>query len=88
MNIVLKAGFEKPMDLYVEYADGMKGKVDLADIINHEDYKNIKRDINVKNITTADDGDILIDGKIKLCRNATYGILAMKAQMKKLGLEL
>jgi len=88
MNIISKAYFTEPMDLYVEYTDGMKGRVDLADIINHDDYKNIKREINVKNITIADDGDILIDGKVKLCKNATYGILEMKAQMRKLGLEL
>ncbi|RMD49158.1 MAG: hypothetical protein D6830_05480, partial [Ignavibacteria bacterium] len=73
---------------YVEYSDSLSGVIELDDILNHKDYREIKDSVNPRNVGIAEDKDILIDGKIKLCKNATYSILQLKNQMKKLGLEL
>ena len=88
MNTPIKVCLVEPDELYIEYSDGMKGSVKLDDILNHEDYKDIRDKIDASQVKIGGDGDILIGGKVKLCKNAAYGILAMKAQMKRLGLEL
>lgn len=84
----IKVSFTEPKNLFVEYDDGMKGIISIDDILAHKDYADIKEEIDLKNVSIADDGDLIIDGKIKLCKNATYGIIELKDQMKRLGLEL
>ena len=62
--------------------------VSIDEVLNHKDYADIKDSVDVTQVSLADDGDILIDGKVRLCKRATYGILELKEQMRKLGLEL
>ncbi len=88
MAYPVEVEFREPNNLYVEYSDSLSGVIELDDILNHKDYREIKDSVNPRNVGIAEDKDILIDGKIKLCKNATYSILQLKNQMKKLGLEL
>ncbi len=88
MPIPVNVKFAEPNHIFVEYDDGMKGTVSIDDILEHKDYAEIKDEIDIKNVSIAEDGDLMIDGKIRLCKNATYGILQLKEQMKRLGLEL
>lgn len=88
MPKIINVKYSEPRNLFVEYANGVKGTVSVDEVLNHKDYVDIKDTVDVTNVSLAEDGDILIDGKVRLCRNATYGILELKEQMRKLGLEL
>lgn len=80
--------YRAPNNLFVKYSDSLSGVVDLDEIINHPQYEPVRNQLELSNVSIAEDKDILIDGKIKLCKNATYAILKLKDQLNKLGLEL
>lgn len=75
--------------LFVKYSNGMEGVLNLVKLAEREEYKALK------DIDKFDDayvhpetGDIIINGNIELCKNATYDILNLKKQMEALGLFL
>jgi len=75
--------------LYVKYYDGMEGKISLKKLTTREQFEEMK-DVDVFEDVKIDkeSGDVIINGKIELCKNAMYGILDLKKQMAGLGLSM
>ena len=73
--------------LFVKYSNGMEGVMNLVKLSEREEYKALR---SIDKFEDAyihpDTGDIIINGNIELCKNATYDILNLKKQMEALGL--
>ena len=66
----------------------VEGVIDLSKSVlkNSQEIKSIQ---NIESIRISEKtGDILINDNIELCKNATYEILKLKAQMKSFGINL
>ena len=73
--------------LYVKYSNGLEGEISLNSLMKREEYsalQNIDKfeDVYIDSVS----GDIIINNKIELCKNAVYGILDLKKQMERIGL--
>jgi len=75
--------------LFIKYSNGMEGKISLEKLTTREQFEELNK-INVFEDVIVDDksGDIIVNGKIELCKNAIYGILDLKKQMAGLGLSM
>lgn len=73
--------------IVVKYSDGMEGILSIVKLAEREEYKALR---SIDKFEDAyihpDSGDIIINGNIELCKNATYDILNLKKQMEALGL--
>ncbi len=73
--------------LFVKYSNGMEGIMNLAKLAEREEYKALRPIDKFEDVYIhSDTGDIIINGNIELCKNATYDILNLKKQMEALGL--
>ncbi len=75
--------------LFIKYSDGMEGVLSLVKLAERDEYKALREiDKYEDAYIHPDTGDIIINGNIELCKNATYDILNLKKQMEALGLSL
>lgn len=73
--------------LFVKYSNGMEGVLNLVKLSEREEYKALKKIDKFEDAyINQETGDIIINGNIELCKNATYDILNLKKQMEALGL--
>lgn len=73
--------------IFVKYSDGMEGILSIVKLAEREEYKALRSIDKFEDAYIhADTGDIIINGNIELCKNATYDILSLKKQMEALGL--
>ena len=73
--------------LFVKYSNDMEGILNLEKLSEREEYKALKTiDKFDDAYIHAETGDIIINGNIELCKNATYDILNLKKQMEAIGL--
>ena len=75
--------------LFIKYSDGMEGKISLEKMTTREQFEDLQ-DVDVFTDVKIDEksGDIILNGNIEICKNATYGILELKKQMASLGLSM
>lgn len=65
----------------------MEGILSIVKLAEREEYKALRSIDKFEDAYIhADTGDIIINGNIELCKNATYDILSLKKQMEALGL--
>lgn len=73
--------------LFVKYSNGVEGVLNLVKLSEREEYKALKKIDKFEDAyINQETGDIIINGNIELCKNATYDILNLKKQMEALGL--
>ena len=73
--------------IFVKYSDGMEGILSIVKLAEREEYKALRSIDKFEDAYIhTDTGDIIINGNIELCKNATYDILNLKKQMEALGL--
>jgi hypothetical protein len=75
--------------IFVKYSNGMEGIISLEGLSKREQFAEL-RSVDVLEDVIIDEksGDIIVNGKIELCKNAMYGILDLKKQMAGLGLSM
>ena len=75
--------------LYVEYADGFGGKINVKKMLKHKDYKCIN-DINEFKKVGIDKKtkDIVWECGATMCKTATRNMLELKEEIKNLGLPI
>jgi len=86
MNKIVEVKPLQEKKLFVKYSDGVEGVLSLMDISDREEYQELESIDKFEAIIHDETGDIIINGNIELCKNATYGILSLKKQMGDLGL--
>jgi len=75
--------------IFIKYSNGMEGVISLQKMITRDEFTKLK-DIDVfENVRISENsGNIIINDKIELCKNAVYGILDLKKQMASIGLKM
>jgi len=75
--------------IFIKYSNGMEGVIPLQKMITRDEFTKLK-DIDVfENVRISENsGNIIINDKIELCKNAVYGILDLKKQMASIGLKM
>lgn len=86
MNKIVEVKPLPDKKLFVKYSDGIEGVLNLLDLSEREEYKELRSADKFEAHIHYETGDIIINGNIELCKNATYGILSLKKQMGDLGL--
>ena len=73
--------------LFVKYSDGLEGILNLVKLSERDEYKALREIDKFQDAYVhTETGDIIVNGNIELCKNATYDILNLKKQMEALGL--
>ena len=87
MRKVIEAKPLPDKKLFIKYSDGMEGVLNLVKLAERDEYKSLREIDKFDDVyINSDTGDIIINGNIELCKNATYDILNLKKQMEALGL--
>jgi len=75
--------------LYVEYADGFNGKINVAKMLKHKDYKCINDENEFKKVgIDKKTKDIIWKCGATMCKTATRNMLELKQEIIKLGLPI
>ncbi len=89
MNKIIKLKLLPDRKLFVKYSDNVEGVIDLSKTSNKKVHKELASSMELKKVKIDDkSGDIVINEEIELCKNATYGILKLRAQIKSFGINL
>ena len=90
MNKIIEVKLLPRNKLFVKYSDNVKGEIDLTKISFNNVQKEIANSEQLESVRIEDkSGDIVINnGEIELCKNATYEILKLRAQMRSFGIDL
>lgn len=89
MNKIIEVKLLPRNKLFVKYSDNVKGEIDLTKISFNNVQKEIANSEQLESVRIEDkSGDIVINGDIELCKNATYEILKLRAQMRSFGIDL
>ncbi len=89
MRKIIKVDSLPNKKLFIEYSNGMSGKISLEKLTTREQFAELQS-IDKFNDIVIDEksGDVILNGNIELCKNAIYGILDLKKQMASLGLSM
>ena len=89
MNKIIEVKLLPRNKLFVKYSDNVKGEIDLTKISFNNVQKEIANSEQLESVRIEDkSGDIVINGEIELCKNATYEILKLRAQIRSFGIDL
>lgn len=89
MNKIIEVKILPDKKIFVKYSDDLEGVLDLSKLSEQENYKEFASMNEFENVVINDKtGDLIINGKIEICKNATYEILKLRAQMKSFGINL
>lgn len=89
MNKIIELKLLPDRKLFIKYSDNVEGVIDLAKTAHKKVHQELATSKELEKVEIDDErGDILINEEIELCKNATYEILKLKAQMKSFGINL
>ncbi len=75
--------------IFVKYSDGLEGVLNLKRLLDRKEYENIPKTISKESLKIDEEsGDVILFGKILLCKVAMHEILRLRKQMEKLGIYL
>ena len=75
--------------IYVEYADGFSGVINVAKMLKHKDYKCINDENEFKKVNVdKKTKDIVWQCGATMCKTATRNMLELKQEIKNLGLPI
>lgn len=89
MNKIIELKLLPDRKLFVKYSDNVEGIIDLSKTSHKKVHKDLATSMEPKKVKIDHkSGDIVINEEIELCKNATYDILKLKAQMRSFGINL
>ncbi|MCB0730650.1 MAG: DUF2442 domain-containing protein [Ignavibacteriae bacterium] len=89
MNKIIKLVPFDDFQLYVEYSDGLNGKINFSKMLKRKEYKSLNnleefRKVRIDNKTK----DIIWECGVTMCKNATRNMLILMNEVKSLKLPI